>query len=221
MSLQIGDSVIVNDGVKESDKSDVDISRWHGRVVKILDEVDDDEIPMVQVEWDSFTLKQMPKDYIAESEEEGIDWKSMELPQSNVKKTQPRDTIGVVRVVQDKIYDMYVLGDAAERVASIVDDDSLGVTIDALERWLEQCLCIITVPQTVIIEDNDGDQRLPIGAMANIIAFAMADDLYGIIATIVYKTKKFEIPLYNLKSLFTDTPSAQLIEDYKVWFVNS
>ena len=37
MRLQIGDSVSVKDGVKESAESDVDVSRWQGRVVHVLD----------------------------------------------------------------------------------------------------------------------------------------------------------------------------------------
>jgi hypothetical protein len=220
MSLQIGDSVIVNDGVKESDESDVDISGWQGRIVKILDDTDDDEIPMIQVEWDSFTLKQMPEGFIAESVAMGLQWKVMDLFQYNVQKTEPRDEAEEVRRVQAEIeqnQQLYLLGDAGVRISTILHGLSVDITDESLERWLEYFRMTVRLPLPVIIEERGEDDRVKIDAIARITEFNSAEDFYGIITTLIYNTKKLHFPLQYLKTLNSNSPYSQLIEDYKVW----
>lgn len=220
MNLQIGDSVIVNDGVKESDESDVDISQWQGRIVKILDDIDDDDLPMIQVEWDSLTLKQVPNGFIAQSVVEGLHWKIMDLFQCDVQKTEPRDEAEDVRRVQAEIMQskgLYLLGDAGERIAVILNGISPEVSSESVERWLEYFRATVRLPLPVIIEKTEGDDRVKIGGIARIIGFESAEVIFGVITTLVYNTKKIDFPLYNLKTLVSENPYSQLIEDYKAW----
>ena len=69
MKYRKGQVVKVKDGVLCPDGPDFDLSGWQGRVIDI-DE--DDEGPTVGMEWDSVTLKEIPKSYIENSEQEGV-----------------------------------------------------------------------------------------------------------------------------------------------------
>ena len=68
--LEVGDSVRVKDGYEDPDNPDWNIAGWQGRLIEII-EVNP---PMILVEWDSITLKNMPASIIEECEEEGLEW---------------------------------------------------------------------------------------------------------------------------------------------------
>ncbi len=53
--LEVGDSVRVKDGYEDPDNLDWNIAGWQGRLTEII-EVNP---PMILVEWDSITLKNM------------------------------------------------------------------------------------------------------------------------------------------------------------------
>lgn len=91
MKLKNGDSVIVKHGVKEPYLEEFEIGGWQGRVVEIDTNSDKDNI-LITIEWDSLTLKQIPSNYIEQSEREGFDWQNMSLYDSELEKIKPRDT---------------------------------------------------------------------------------------------------------------------------------
>lgn len=66
MSFKIGDSVKVRKGIMCPDNESVSIGGWQGRIF----EIDEDE-DIVAIRWDSVTLKQLPIEYIKESEKDG------------------------------------------------------------------------------------------------------------------------------------------------------
>jgi hypothetical protein len=88
--FKLGDSVRFKDGQKDED-SDVDMSGWQGRVIEI-----DTRQKLVLVALDSLTLKSLPREYLEESEEEGLNWAEYYIGFDDVELIQPRDTQKVV-----------------------------------------------------------------------------------------------------------------------------
>jgi len=89
-SLEIGDSVKVREGMMCPDMEDLCIERWQGKV----SEVGEDKYgnALIGIRWDSITLKNLPDDFIEQSEEEGLDCTRMYLWQEDVKPVECRDT---------------------------------------------------------------------------------------------------------------------------------
>lgn len=90
MSLEIGDSVKVREGMMCPDMEDLCIEGWLGKV----SEVGEDKYgnALIGIRWDSITLKNLPDDFIEQSEEEGLDCTRMYLWQEDVKLVECRDT---------------------------------------------------------------------------------------------------------------------------------
>ena len=86
MSLKIGDSVRVKEGVMCPDNDSVCIAGWQGRVF----EIEDDDL--IGIRWDSITLKQLSLEYIKQSEEEGMDWAEIYLSADEIELASPRDS---------------------------------------------------------------------------------------------------------------------------------
>lgn len=60
MKLKPGDSIMVKQGVKEPDFEKFELGGWLGRVTEIDSSSNPDHI-LVTIEWDTETLKQIPK----------------------------------------------------------------------------------------------------------------------------------------------------------------
>ena len=61
IKFNVGDSVVVKEGTLDPDYGN-DISGWQGRIYGIDDSNYDD--PLISIEWDSVTLKNMPRSVI-------------------------------------------------------------------------------------------------------------------------------------------------------------
>ena len=88
--LKKGDSVKVNKDVLIPDMEEFDISGWQGRIIGFEEE---DGESLVEIEWDSITLDNMPLEYIKKNIAEEYDFESIVLGQSEVTKTTARDTL--------------------------------------------------------------------------------------------------------------------------------
>lgn len=86
--FKAGDSVAVKEGTLDPDYYK-DIAGWQGRIYGIDDSNDDD--PLISIEWDSITLKNMPYSIIEDCERDGLSWSMMDLYSSNLRHTEPRD----------------------------------------------------------------------------------------------------------------------------------
>ena len=90
ISLEIGDSVKVREGMMCPDLEDLCIEGWQGKVSEVGE--DTDGKILIGIRWDSITLKNLPDYFIEQSEEEGLDCTRMYLWQEDVKPAECRDT---------------------------------------------------------------------------------------------------------------------------------
>lgn len=222
MNIKVGDSVIVKQGVQEPDLKEFEIGGWQGRVVEINTTYDKDNI-LIVIEWDSITLKQIPLNYIAQSEQDGLDWKNMVLYESELEKTEPRDKKENVKQTQDELSDKYYrdsLGDKRIRISKVLDNVNPDDEMKCYQEWLEYLDNELSFPIHAIVSDSEENWFIKRGTAVVIKSLADIADMYGIIASVSLKRKKYEFPLCCLKAIDKTKADFQLIDDYKTWFAN-
>ena len=103
--FQVGESIVVNAGVRDPDFGD-DIGGWQGRVAAVR--VKKNGNVMLDIEWDSQTLRQIPGALIERCQEDGMDWSLMALAANEVDLTEARDTRADVEQAKGEITAQYV-----------------------------------------------------------------------------------------------------------------
>ncbi len=222
MDMKLGDSVIVKQGVKEPSCGEFEIGGWQGRVIEI-DTASDEEDFLITIEWDSLTLRQIPPNYIIQSELDGLDWSSMVLCESELEKTKSRFQNEKVEQVQDELYNKYFwnfFGEQGIRISKVLDDASLNNEIKYFEKWAEHLDKELTFPIQATVSDTDNNRKIKDGDEVLIKSLTQVVDVYGIIAKIVFKGREYQFPLCDLKVIDSTSPNFELIDDYRVWFAN-
>jgi hypothetical protein len=222
MKLNLGDCVIVKQGVKEPDLEEFEIGGWQGRIVEIDTKSDKDNI-LITIEWDSFTLKQIPSNYIEQSEREGFDWQKMTLYYSELEKTKPRDKKENVKQAQDRLSDKHQwdsLGGEGIRISKVLDKVNPHDEMKCLQKWVEYLDNELSFPIHAIVSDSAESWLIKCGERVIIKSLPHIVDMYGIIASIRINGKKCEFPLCDLKAIDKTKADFQLIDDYRTWFAN-
>jgi len=222
LRFKIGDSVVVKQGIKEPDLEEFEIGGWQGRVVEIDSKSDNDNI-LTTIEWDSLTLKQIPSDYIEQSEREGYDWQNMTLYASELEKTNPRDKKENVRKIKNELSDKYYwtsLGDEGIRISKVLGKINPHDEMKCLQKWVAYLDKKLTFPVDAIVSDSEDNWLIKTGDNVLIKSLPHIVDMYGIIASIRLNGKKYEFPLCDLEVIDKTKPNFQLIEDYRTWFAN-
>ncbi len=222
MKLQLGDSVIVKQGVKEPDLQEFEIGGWQGRVIRINSKSDKDNI-LITIEWDSQTLLQIPSNYIEQSERDGLEWKCMVLFESELEKAIPRDDITNVRQTQEKLSDIHYwdsLGDEGIRISKVLNNVNPLNEMECFQKWMGYLNNALSFPISAIVTDDADNGSIESGEMITINSLSRINDIYGIIASISHHGKKYEFPLCDLKATDKAKAEFQMIDDYRIWFAN-
>lgn len=222
MSLKIGDSVIVKPGIKEPDSEEFEISGWQGRVIEI-DNESDKANTIIAIEWDSFTLKQIPSEFIHQSEIDGLDWQTMYLFETDLNKTDPRDRKRDVKKTQDLFSNKYrwsSLGEEGLRISKILKNLNPEDEMKCLQKWVNHLDHELTFPIQAIVTDSEDNWLIKCGDKVVIKSLPHIVDMYGIIASIKLNGKKYEFPLCDLEVVDKGIIDYQLIDDYRTWFAN-
>jgi len=139
-NFKVGDSVVVNTGVQDPDFGG-EIGGWQGRVTVVR--ADEQGIPMLDIQWDSLTLQQIPGTAIEHCEEGGLDWGTMGLYAHEVEAAKPRDKPADVDKVLTQLsaaYSWAYLGEQGKRIraalSSVTEGDDLG-DLEAFNAWSE------------------------------------------------------------------------------------
>ena len=218
----LGDSVIVKKGVKEPDLEEFEIGGWQGRVAEIDTESDIDNT-LITIEWDSITLRQIPSDYVDQSERDGYDWQNMVLYDSDLEKSNPRDNKENLKKVQDELSDKNYWaskGDQGIRISKILDKVNLFNEMKCLKKWVDYLDKELTFPVHAIVSDSEDNWLIKTDDQVLIKSLPHIVDMYGIIASIRLNGEKYEFPLCDLEVIDKTNMDFQLIEDYRTWFSN-
>lgn len=116
--VQVGDSVVIKPGVADPDMGD-DLGGWQGRVTWIGE--DEDGELMVDIAWDSQTLRAIPPEVIRHCEREGLGWDEMTLCRNEVSLTVPRDTPEEVAKTLCNLEQQYIIDEDDEEADFLTD----------------------------------------------------------------------------------------------------
>jgi hypothetical protein len=144
--FKVGESVSVKPGVQDPDFGD-DMSDWQGRVVEI--DESSAEPPLVTVQWDSLTLRNIPRSCIERAEKEGLDWSEMNLYATELEKAASRDSLEDVAAAIWEIAShvgWLHLDDEGERIQQVLDGIDPQDEDACLEAWFRHLEKTLTFP---------------------------------------------------------------------------
>jgi hypothetical protein len=221
--MKIGDSAKVKDGIKEPDTEDFELSDWQGRIVEIYKKADHEGNILITIEWDSLTLLQIPAKFIQQSEIDGLDWKTMVLYESDLNKTDSRDSEGDVKKTQEILSEKYYwfsIGEEGSRISNVLEGVNPKDEMKCFQAWDKYLDKELSFPIQAIVSESADNWLIKCGDKVQIKSLSEIVDMYGIIAAIILKGKSYKYPLCDLEVLDKKANNHQLIQDYCVWFSN-
>jgi hypothetical protein len=217
--ISSGDTVITKPGTIDS-YSKLEVSGWQGRVLEVME---DEEEWIALIQWDSITLKQMPKDFIIESIKEGLNWAEFTIPLSELNLAQPRasdlDTdwtraeIGL-RLIWTK------MGPQGRRIIKVLNKKIYNEEVEVLEIWRRHLENSLEFPINCVIDYPEEDGPLHENDICQAVDLAAFDEKLGIYSWINIGDKQFGIPLYDIRVSDSTSNNYRAINDYRVWWAN-
>jgi hypothetical protein len=220
LGFEVGDSVAVKRGTTDPDLG-IDIGGWQGRVRDVT--LSDDGIPMVEIQWDSVTLKDMPVSAIEKCEELGLGWTDIILIAGEVEPAATRDTekdVACIVAALDSEFAWSHLGEPGRRIGRVlfgVDKDDIMALLRAWAAYMEENLLF---PFEADVDEYQSRGPLQARDRVKVTGIALVDDLYGVIVDLRLGRRKYAFPLCDLEVIDKRSPHYQLVHDYRVWFAN-
>jgi hypothetical protein len=221
--VKIGDSIRVKKGTKDPDYPEKLIEDYEGRVIEVYEEIlEGNDAPdvMIDIAWDSITLKSLDRDYVIALEKEGFDWSEMALALSDVDIVTPRDTEkdteNAYKIVQKDTY-WESEGEEGEAIKKILGDaKNLHEEYEAWGNYLKHTL---KFPFRVEYF-AEGKSPIPHEATVKVTRIHSIDDWYGILMSVEYKHKFYQLPLANLTAVNPNGINYETVDLYDTWFAD-
>jgi len=211
MRFKIGDSVKVKEGTLCPDDDSMCIGGWQGRIFEV------DET--IGIRWDSITLKQLPLNYIKQSEKEGLGLTEMYLDTDEVEPASPRDTeVEAERVateLESKLQWLDSDDQEDQRIYKVIAD-----TDDPEEAWNDYLKKILVFPFEAEVSEPQDRGPLRSGDKVQVDKIDSVDDLYGILVKVSQGRQRLVFPLCDLTATDKKSPNYLPVNDYSVWFSN-
>jgi hypothetical protein len=240
--MKKGDSVKVKNGTLDPDLKRFDMSGWQGRITEIFP---GREHYTIEIAWDSITLKQLPKEFIENSIEEGYDYAVMLLYKEDVELTKPRDKKMDTEIQLEEIQERYgnrTFDQEEKRIAKILTGDDLSVNEENLNTYFDYLQKNLQKPFIVTgSEVFSWEEKYTFGGWSKkeyeeekktkpshsdkfqfMELYEEIDDSVGILAKVkrISDKRQFELPLWDLKCEDKNSKNYVLISDYSSWMTN-
>ncbi len=216
IKFKLGDSVVVKPNVVDPDLK-VTIGGWQGRISEI-----NQKDNLIAIVWDSLTLKQMSGKMIDQCEEEGLDWTTMYLALEDVELTNPRDNeddVEEIIIILESQHQWSFLGEEGHRIQAVLANVKEGHEWAAFKAWKAHFQKVLKFPFEAEVAEPQDRGPLKTGERVKVLRLEEADDMYGLLVTIVGR-QKYVFPLCDLEVLDQASPNYQPVKDYVVWFAN-
>jgi hypothetical protein len=213
------DSVVVRPGTKEPGRPQNDMSGWQGRVIDFM-EGEADQI-LALIEWDSFTLENMPQSFVEERADHSWDWEAMSLDVTCLELTRPRDNYYRVERAQAKLSARHfwpLIPTSGQRISQFLLKLDLSNDSSIFTTWQDSLEEQLKFPFEACIERNSPGSPAIKGDFVTITKLTPFDSLTGVQGEVHYRNFILHIPLANIIVLNESSSNHQLIDDYKLWF---
>lgn len=217
--FHVGDLVKVKQGVCVPDYKTLCIEGWQGRVAQCSD-IDPSD---VFIEWDSVTLRDMPREYIEDCERDGYGYQNMTLSADDVENARSRDTAADVAEAQceiEKTVSWIAFGEEGQRIRLVlegIDEDDELATFAAWETHLRR---VLSFPFNARVAESEDGWLLRHGDSLSVTGIAEVVEEYGVIVDVDRDGKHLQFPLCNLKTSDPKSKNWQPVSDHAVWFAN-
>ncbi len=177
MKLKTGQSVKVKKGILCPDDFEFDLSGWQGRLIDI--EKDENGETIIDIAWDSITLKEMSEEYIVKCEADGLEWASMYLSLSDVEQVNERDSekdTDKIRSELENRFGWIGMGEEGIRIQAVVNSAKNSSDREIMKTWGKYLEKHMKFPFESVVEGYQG--RLPIrqGDKLRIFSIKLVDD---------------------------------------------
>lgn len=220
MTLKVGDSVVVKQGIKDAD-TDGSIEGYQGRVTDIGE--DDKGKTYLTVQWDSITLKTTPLPLIEQMEEQGLDWATYYLEMGDVEPATERDTLDQVKRATEDVerqVQWVHLGEEGRRIQQILAGINWEDTLAALEAWGQYLAGKLVFPFDAVVSEYQESGYLQAGDKMSAQRMRGVHELYGLIVELRRGRESYDFPLCDLEVAHKKSSNYQPVKDYGVWFAN-
>ena len=206
-----GDSVKVKKNVMCPDDDSLCMGGWQGRIFEIEE--------TIGIRWDSITLKQLPLDYIRQSEKEGLGWTEMYLDADEIEPASPRDTEAEAEKVAEELESKFQWLDSDDeenrRIYKVIADAE-----EPDEAWNDYLTKLLVFPFEAEVSEPQDRGPLDCGDVVQVHEIEDVDDLYGILVKVSQGRRRFVFPLCDLNATDKKSPNYTPVKDYCVWFAD-
>ena len=215
-----GDCVAVKVGVRDEDAGG-SLEGYQGRIEDI--DTTEEGKTLLDIRWDSVTLKNTPRSLLEQMEEEGLDWSRYYLYPEDVERAEARDTPEQAYAAADEISTQLLwvgLGEEGRRIQKVlegVDTEDETAVLDAWERYLRKR---IKFPFKARVAEWQEGGEFRQGDQVSVQGFEDISDLYGIVVEVRRGREYYAFPLADLEVAGKKSPNYQPVKDYCIWFAN-
>ena len=165
----------------------------------------------------------MPRYFVDQSEEAGLEYARMFLWPEDVKFAECRDTeedAAKTFAESSKSHSWSWLGEEGERIQRVLADVDEANVMEALKAWQKYLEKTLSFPFDAVVSEYQHKGPLQSGDRVSVKKISIVDDLYGIIVELRRGRKKYHHPLCDLEVVKEDYANDQPLKDYCVWFAN-
>ena len=215
--LRLGDSVRVKVGYADDD-FDLDIGGWQGRITEIIDEG-----KTVVISWDSVTVRNFPKTYLADCAEQGFGWSEYYIGVDDVEPTSPRDKTEDVNEISGELeneYHWHMIGPEGEDIRQVLAGIDPEDERAQMERWGEHLEKVLTFPFEAKVTEFQDRGPLRGGDIIQVHGITHVDGHYGVTVNLGHGRKAYDFPLCDLTPTDEASSNYTPVCTYAVWFAN-
>lgn len=223
MNIKVGDGIKVKKGTKDPDFEDLLIEDWTGKVVEIIEEYDDENIALISIKWDNSTLQKLPKKYVKECENLGLDWECMSLYVSDIELTSSDDEkpnmnqillrlLGKSNIIAPNRYE--------NKLKVIFQGVDIKNQWDCLMAWERHLKDNLKFPFEAKLTPNGNTWKHKQNKELIISKISSVDDKYGVIVGGKINNHEMDFPVSDIELLDSKSTNFEIIQDYNLWFSN-
>ena len=231
MAIKVGDCVKVKKGIFDFDNPSVCIENWQGQIIEEYDSTEDGLMGVIQ--WDSQTLREMPKDYIKQSIEDDLDYSKYNFAISDLEGAKSRgkeeDTDKIVRELE-ALYPQSLFvkkekhskgyNEQEQRIVKILEGIDIN-EVTELEGWAKYLHIQLQFPFKAEIIDLERSIRgFNEGDAVTVKKIIGTDNSYGVIVEIKKGLMKCKLPLGNIEVCAKNSKNYTDVDDFNFWFEN-